>query len=211
MAFTASDVKNLREATGAGMMDCKKALEACNGDFEASVKWLREKGIASAAKRTDRATSEGAIASYIHMGGKVGVLVEINCETDFVAKTDDFQQVCRDICLHICSSAPQFVRREDVPAATIAGEMAIYKKQAEDTGKPANVAEKIAEGKLNKWYSTVCLLEQEFVKDPDRTIDQLIKELSGKVGENIQVKRFARFQLGEAVPGASTSGNGEDN
>jgi elongation factor Ts len=199
MAITAQAVKDLRDATGAGMMDCKKALNESGGDFDKAVTWLREKGMASAAKRADRTASEGAVASYIHMGGKIGVLVEINCETDFVARGEKFQAFCKEVCLQICSASPRWVRREDVPEEAIAAEKDIYVKQAAETGKPANVCEKIAEGKLNKWYETACLMEQAFVKDPDRSIDELAKELSGLVGEKIDIRRFARFELGEAL------------
>ena len=192
-------VKDLREATGAGMMDCKQALMETNGDFDKAVTWLREKGMASAAKRADREASEGAVFSYIHLGGKIGVMAEINCETDFVARGEKFQQFCKDICLHICSANPKYLRREDIPAEVIAAEKDIYVKQAAETGKPANVCEKIAEGMLNKWYKTACLMEQGFVKDPERTIEEIAKELSGLIGEKIQVRRFARFQLGEAL------------
>lgn len=199
MGFTAEDVKRLREATGAGMMDCKRALEACDGDFEKAINHLREKGIAKAAKREDRLAKEGMVSSYVHMGGKIGVLVEVNCETDFVARTSDFQSFCRDVCLQICSAAPKWVRREDVPAAAIEAEKNIYMAQAKESGKPAPVQEKIAEGKLNKWFKEVCLLEQEFVKDPERTIEELMKELSGKLGERVTIRRFARYQLGEGL------------
>ena len=197
--ISAKMVKDLREATGAGMMDCKQGLVETNGDFDKAVTWLREKGMASAAKRADRDASEGAVASYIHLGGKIGVLVEINCETDFVARGEKFQQFCKDVCMHICSANPKYLRREDVTAEVVAAEKDIYVKQAAETGKPANVCEKIAEGMLNKWYKTSCLMEQGFVKDPDRTIEEIAKELSGLIGEKIQVRRFARFQLGEAL------------
>lgn len=197
--ISAKMVKDLREATGAGMMDCKQALTETGGDFDKAVVWLREKGMASAAKRADREASEGAVFSYIHLGGKIGVLAEINCETDFVARGEKFQQFGRDICLHICSAAPKFLRREDVPADVVAAEREIYVKQAAETGKPANVCEKIAEGMLAKWFKTSCLMEQGFVKDPDRTVEELMKELSGLVGEKIQIRRFNRFQLGEAL------------
>lgn len=199
MQITSDMVKSLREATGAGMMDCKAALKETSGSFDEAVKWLREKGMASAAKREDRAANQGAVASYIHMGGKIGVLVEVNCETDFVARTDQFQEFCRNLCLHICSAAPRWIQREDVPADIVAAEKAIYMKQAAETGKPATVCEKIAEGKLNKWFQEVCLLEQPFVRDSDKTIEQLMKELSGALGEKVAVRRFARFQLGEAI------------
>lgn len=199
MSYTAEDVKNLRERTGAGMMDCKKALGECGGDMEKAVTWLRERGMAIAAKKAARVATEGAISSYIHMGGKIGVLVEINCETDFVARGDDFKNFCRDVCLQICSTAPLYVRREDVPQEAVDAEKAIYVKQAKETGKPDNICQKIAEGKLANWYKEVCLLEQEFVKDSDKTIEVLAKELSGKVGEKIDIRRFARFQLGEGL------------
>ena len=207
MSFTAKDVKALRDSTGAGMMDCKKALTENDGDMEKAQQWLREKNLASAAKRAGREASEGAIVSYIHLGGKVGVLVEVNCETDFVAKTDDFQQLCKDICLQVCSASAQWVRRDEVPEEAIEAEKAIYAKQAEEMGKPPEIAVKVAEGKLGKWYKEVCLEEQEFVKDPDKTIDELVRELSGKVGEKIGIARFTRYQLGET---GSSGENGED-
>jgi elongation factor Ts len=199
MAFSAKDVKDLRDMTGAGMMDCKKALTETDGDLDKAVTWLREKGMADAAKRADRTASEGAVTSYIHMGGKIGVLVEINCETDFVARGEDFQAFCKDICLQICSAAPKWVRREDVPQNAIDAEKQVYVAQAKDTGKPEKILEKIAEGKLGKWYSQVCLLEQAFVKDSDQTIEDLMKALSGKVGEKIDIRRFVRFELGEGI------------
>jgi elongation factor Ts len=199
MAISASDVKNLREATGAGMMDCKKALAECGGDFEKAATWLREKGIASAAKRADRAAAEGQVCSYIHMGGKYGVLAEINCETDFVARSQEFQDLCRDVCLHICSAAPRWVRREEVPQEISNAEMAVYQAQAAETGKPEQVCKKIAEGKLNKWFQDVCLMEQPFVKDPDTNVEALVKGLSGKTGEKIDVRRFVRFERGEGI------------
>lgn len=199
MAISAKDVKDLREKTGAGMMDCKKALTETNGDFEAAVTWLREKGIASAAKRAHRTASEGAVASYIHMGGRIGVLVEVNCETDFVAKGDLFQSFCKDVCLQICSAAPRWVRREEAPLEVLEAERRIYMVQARESGKPENVLEKIAEGKLRKFYEENCLLEQRFIKDPDRTIEEVMKELSGKVGEKIEIRRFVRYVLGEGM------------
>ena len=199
MSFTAKDVADLRERTGAGMMDSKKALQESNGDMEKAVTWLREKGMASAAKRAGRTASEGAVASYIHMGGKIGVLAEINCETDFVAKGEPFQQFCRDVCLQICSAVPRWVRREEVPQDVLNAEMDIYKKQARESGKPENILEKIAQGKLNKFFEENCLLEQKFVKDTDVTIESLMKELSGKIGEKIDIRRFSRYQLGEGI------------
>lgn len=199
MAISAKDVKALREKTGTGMMDCKKALQETNGDFDAAVTWLREKGIASASKRESRTAAEGAVTSYIHMGGKIGVLAEINCETDFVARGDLFQAFCKDICLQICSASPNWVSREDVPKDIVDAEMEIYKTQARDTGKPEKILDKIAEGKMKKFFEERCLLEQKFVKNPDTTIKTLAKELSGKVGEKIDIRRFTRFQLGEGI------------
>ncbi|MBX3177870.1 MAG: translation elongation factor Ts [Candidatus Hydrogenedentes bacterium] len=205
MAISASDVKSLRESTGAGMMDCKKALEESGGNMDKAVAWLRERGIAKAAKRGDKVASEGAVQSYIHMGGKVGVLVEVNCETDFVARGDDFQELCRNICLQICSTAPLAVRHDELSAAVVAAEKDLYVKQAAETGKPQDICEKIAEGKLKKWFSEVCLMDQPFVKDPDKTIDQIVTELSGKVGEKITVRRFVRYQLGEGIEKAESN------
>jgi len=199
MSFTAADVKALREQTGAGMMDCKKALNETGGDYDKAVVWLREKGMADASKRSGRIAAEGTVAAYVHMGGKVGVLVEANCETDFVARTEDFQSFCRDLCLQVCSAAPRWVRREEVPAEAIEGERQIYMARARETGKPENILPKIAEGMLAKWYKDVCLMEQAFVKDPDKTVEQLTKELSGKLGEKVEIRRFARFQLGEGL------------
>ncbi len=205
MSFTAQEVKNLRDHTGAGMMDCKKALKETDGDFEKAVSWLREKGIADASKREGKAATEGAVASYIHMGGKIGVLVEVNCETDFVARGDEFQNLCRDICLQICSAAPQFVSRDEVSQAVIDKEMEINRNRAREMGRPEKMLDKIAEGMLNKWYQEVCLLEQKFVKDPEKTVEELVKELSGKVGEKIEVRRFVRFQLGEGKEKATSN------
>jgi len=201
MEITAKNVKDLRDATNAGMMDCKKALAETDGDFEKAVQWLREKGMASAAKRADRTASEGAVVSYIHMGGKIGVLAEINCETDFVARCDEFQSFCKDICLQICSAAPKWLRREDVPQAAMDAERGIFHAQALGTGKPEKVIGKIVEGKIAKWFTEVCLLEEPFVKDKDKTIEELRKELSGKVGENIVIRRFVRFERGEGFTG----------
>ncbi|HNR34490.1 MAG TPA: translation elongation factor Ts [Candidatus Hydrogenedentes bacterium] len=199
MAFTAKDVVTLREMTNAGMMDCKKALNETNGDMDAAVKWLREHGMAQSSKRAARVASQGMVASYIHMGGKIGVLVEVNCETDFAARSEPFQAFCKDICLQVCSASPRWVAREDVPAAEIAAEKEIYMIRARETGKPEKVLDKIADGMLNKWYKEVCLMEQPFVKNPDQTIEQLTKELSGRIGEKIDIRRFVRFQLGEGI------------
>ena len=199
MSISAKDVKDLREKSGAGMMDCKKALTETNGDFEAAVTWLREKGMASAEKRAGKVASEGAVASYIHMGGKMGVLVEINCETDFVSKGEQFQNLTKDICLQICSASPRWIRREDVPADVIEEEKQVYIAQMKDSGKPDNILAKIAEGKIGKFFEENCLLEQGFVKEPKTKIEDLLKALSGAVGEKIEVRRFERFVLGEGI------------
>lgn len=199
MNFTAKDVARLREQTGAGMMDCKKALTEADGNFDTAVKWLRERGMAQAAKRAGRVATEGKVDSYLHMGGKIGVMVEVNCETDFAARSDPFQEFCHEVCLQVCSAAPRWVRREDVPKEAINAEMEIYTVRAKETGKPENVIPKIIEGMLNKWYKDVCLLEQAYVKDPDKSIEDLMKELSGRIGEKIEIRRFSRFELGEGV------------
>ena len=193
--ITASMVADLRSKTGAGLMDCKKALTENEGDFDAALDWLRKKGIASAEKKAGREASEGLVESYIHLGGKVGVLVEINCETDFVAKTDDFKQLVRDIGMHIAATSPVVVDREDVPEELLEKEREIASAQAE--GKPPQAVQKIVEGKLEKYYSQVALLEQPFVKNPDQTVKDLITEQISKLGENIVIRRFARFQIGE--------------
>ncbi len=185
----------LRGQTGAGLMDCKKALVEAGGDLEAAATILRKKGIASADKKAGRATSEGLIESYIHLGGKVGVIVEVNCETDFVAKNDGFKAFVKDLCLHVAAANPVCVSREEVPADLVEKEREVATAQAE--GKPAAAIQKIIEGKLNKYYSTVCLLDQPFVKDPDQTVQQLLTGQITKLGENMQIKRFVRFQIGE--------------
>lgn len=201
MAITAEAVKNLREQTGAGMMDCKKALAETGGDYDKAVQWLRERGITKAAKRAGRVAAEGAIASYIHMGGKIGVLVEINCETDFVARGDQFQQFVKDVCLQICSANPLYVSREEIPADAIEREKQVYKAQIKESGKPENIHEKIAEGMLGKWYKEVALLEQPSVRPEHegKTILELATDLSGKCGEKIDIRRFVRFALGEGI------------
>ena len=195
-AISAAQVKQLREKTGSGMMDCKQALTQCDGDMEKAVDLLRQKGLAVAAKRADRATSEGVVESYIHAGGKLGVMVEVGCETDFVAKTDDFKAFARDIAMHVAAVNPVAVSREEIPAELIEREKAIYVKQAQDSGKPENIIEKIVTGKIEKYISEICLMEQKFVKNPDLTVQDLLNELIAKMGENISVKRFARFQVG---------------
>jgi elongation factor Ts len=197
MAITAKEVKELRERTGAGMMECKAALQEANGDIEAAIDILRAKGSAKAAKRASREASEGAIGSYIHMGGKIGVIVEINCETDFVARNDAFQQLVRDIAMHVAAAAPVAVRREDVDAAVVERERAVYREQMRESGKPEHIWDKIVEGKIDKFFQDSTLLEQPFVKNPDQTIQQLIAEVSGKTGENIVIRRFTRYALGE--------------
>lgn len=199
MGFTAKDVASLRARTNAGMMDCKQALTACDGDFEKAAIWLREKGIAAAAKKQSRIASEGAVASYIHMGGKIGVLVEINCETDFVAKTDAFQEICHDVALQIAASAPKYVRIEEVPAEELEKEKEILKNQALNEGKPAQIIEKMVEGRVKKFYQDVCLMEQTFVKDPSITITQYINEKTLQIGEKISIRRFTRYELGEGL------------
>jgi elongation factor Ts len=199
MSISAKDVKDLREKSGAGMMDCKNALTETNGDVDAAVTWLREKGMASAEKRAGKTASDGAVASYIHMGGKLGVLVEINCETDFVAKGEKFQDLCKDICLQICSAAPRWIRREEVPADVIEAEKKLYVAQMADSGKPENILVKIAEGKIGKFFEENCLMEQGFVKEPKVKIEDMLKELSGSVGEKIEVRRFERYVLGEGI------------
>jgi len=195
--ITAAAVKNLREKTGAGMMDCKKALVESNGDVEKATELLRKKGIASASKKSSRAVNEGRVEAYIHPGSKIGVLVEINCETDFVAKTDDFSSFSRDVAMQIAASSPTFVKRDDVDKETVERELNIYRDMAKDQGKPENIIEKIATGKLDKFYSEICLMEQSFVKDPDKTIENLVTETIAKLGENISIRRFSRFKIGE--------------
>jgi elongation factor Ts len=195
--INAEQVRKLRERTGAPMMDCKKALEACNGNEDDSEMWLRKKGMSTAAKKAARVTSEGSVASYIHAGGKIGVLVEVNCESDFVARTDDFKDLLKDIAMHIAAADPKFVRKEDVTPDAFEREKEVYRAQAAATGKPAPVVEKIVEGKMAKFYEEVCLLDQPFVKEPGISVHQLIASKIGKLGENISVRRFARFKVGD--------------
>ncbi len=199
MNFTAKDVATLRARTNAGMMDCKQALVACDGDFEKATIWLREKGMAAAAKKQSRIASEGAVVSYIHMGGKIGVLVEVNCETDFVAKTDAFQEICHDVALQIAASAPKYVRTEEVPAEELEKEKEILKNQALNEGKPAQIVDKMVEGRVKKFYQDVCLMEQTFVKDPSMTITQYINEKTLQKEEKISIRRFTRYELGEGL------------
>jgi elongation factor Ts len=196
MEITAKMVKELRESTGAGMMDCKKALKECDGDMEKSVEFLRKKGIASASKKEGRATSQGIVGSYIHMGGKVGVLIEVACETDFVARTDNFQEFVHNVAMHIAAASPVAVTREEVDPTLIDKEKEIYRGQMEEQGKPAEIIEKIVGGKVDKYYSEIVLMEQKYVKDPDITIEDYLKSIIGELGENMQIKRFTRYQIG---------------
>ncbi len=197
-AISATMVKQLREKTGAGMMDCKNALSECDGDMDQAVDFLRKKGLATAQKRAGRAMTEGIIQSYIHLGGKLGVLVEVNCETDFVARSDDFQEFAKNISMHIAASNPLGIQAEDVPEDMVKKEKEIYRAQALEMGKPENVIDKIVEGKLKKFFTDNCLMNQPYVRDPDKTISDLLTELIGKIGENITIKRFVRFQIGES-------------
>jgi len=197
--ITPQMVKELRERTQAGMMDCKRALEETGGDMEKAVAYLREKGLAAAAKKAGRVAAEGLVEAYIHPGGRVGVLIEVNCETDFVAKTEEFRQLARDLAMQVAGARPQYVSREDVPAAVLEEERRIYRAAALNEGKPERVVDKIVEGRLEKFFKEVCLLEQPFIKDPDRTVQQLIQEKIAALGENITVRRFARFERGEDV------------
>ena len=199
MEVSASAVKELREKTGAGMMDCKKALGETGGDVSKAVDYLRQKGLAAAAKKADRVAADGAVAAYVHPGGKIGVLVEVNCETDFVARTAEFQALLKDVAMQVAAANPRYVRREEVSSAEIEKEQGIYRQQALETGKPEKVVEKIVEGKMERFYSEVCLLEQAFIKDPDKKILDVVNESIGRLGENIQIRRFARYHLGEAA------------
>ena len=196
MTISAQDVKNLRDRTGAGMMDCKNALVETNGDAEAAIDLLRARGAAKAAKRAARAANEGTIGSYIHFGGKIGVLVELNCETDFVAKTEDFQALAKDLAMHIAAANPIAVKPEDIPADVVERERAIFREQVKTEGKPDDIAQKIVDGRLRKYFEENTLLQQPFVKSPDKTVEQLVTEVSAKTGERIQVARFSRLQVG---------------
>jgi elongation factor Ts len=207
MSISAEMVRKLREETGAGMMDCKSALVEAKGDFETAREILRKKGLAAAAKKAGRATSEGIVGHYIHPGAKVGVIVEVNCETDFVAKTDEFQGLVKDIAMHIAAISPLYVTKEEVPPAVLEKEKEIYKAQAAAAGKPANVQDKIAEGKLKDYYTQFCLLEQPFVKEPKLTVGQLVQEKIAVIKENIVVRRFARFRVGEEVASQAVPGD----
>ena len=197
--ITAALVKELRERTGAGMMDCKKALSATDGDLEKAIDFLREKGLAAAAKKAGRVAAEGLVEAYIHGGGRIGVLVEVNCETDFVAKTDAFKELVKDIAMHIAATNPAYLKREEVPTAELEHEQAVLAEQARNEGKPEKIIEKMVAGRIEKYYKEVCLMEQPFVKDPDKTISDLITESIAKIGENISIRRFTRYQLGEGI------------
>ncbi len=197
--FTAEDIKDLRAATGAGMLDCQKALKESNGNMEQAIKILREKGIAAVAKKASRIAAEGAVTSYIHMGGKIGVLLEVNCETDFVAKSEAFALLCKDLAMQIAAASPEFVRIEEVPAENIEKEKEILRIQAANEGKPAAIIEKMVDGRVKKYYKDVCLMEQEFVKDSEKTIKDLITDATLKIGEKINIRRFVRYQMGEGL------------
>ncbi|MCI0707503.1 MAG: translation elongation factor Ts [Ignavibacteriae bacterium] len=196
-AISTDLIKKLRDKTGAGMMDCKRALEEVGGDMEKAIEYLRKKGAATAAKRADKAANQGVVESYIHAGGRIGAMVELNCETDFVAKTPDFKQLAHDIAMQIAAMNPQYISREEIEKSVIDKELDIYKTQATNEGKPANIAEKIAVGRLDKFYQEVCLMEQSFIKDSGKTIKDLLDEATGKVGEKVVIRRYKRFQLGE--------------
>lgn len=199
--ITAEQVKTLREQTGAPMMDCKRALEATGGNFEQAVTWLREKGLAQAAKKAGRATDQGRVESYIHAGDRLGVLVEVDCETDFVARTDTFKAFAHDVAMQVAAGRPQFISRDQVPEAVLERERRIYRAQAQAEGKPPEVVERIVAGRLEKFFQEVCLLEQAFIKDPDITVEELLKQTVASVGENIRIRRFARFEVGEPDDG----------
>jgi elongation factor Ts len=197
VGISAAVVKKLRDKTNAGMMDCKEALQASGGDFDKALDYLRKKGLSAATKRSSKAAKEGTVASYIHMQGRIGVLVEVNCETDFVARTENFQVMARDIAMHIAAANPTYLKPDDVPGAVMDKEKAIYREQAQAEGKPEKIWDRIIEGKLKKYYEEVCLLNQKFVKDMDITVETLVKNMIATTGENIIVRRFVRFQLGE--------------
>ncbi len=199
MEISVELLKDLRQRTGAGVIDCKTALQAAQGNMEEAIDYLRRKGLATAAKKAGRIATDGLVSSYIHAGGKMGVLVEINCETDFVAKTEDFQSFVKNIAMHIAAANPQYIRREEIPEDVLERERAIHRTQAEEAGKPQKIIDKIVDGKLERFYAEVCLLEQTYVRDSDLTIKELLDAMIAKVGENISIRRFARFQLGEGL------------
>ncbi len=202
MEVSASTVKELREKTGAGVMDCKKALAECAGDLEKAVDSLRRKGLAAAAKKMGRVAAEGLVGAYIHAGGKIGVMVELDCETDFVARTPEFQALLKELAMQVAAASPRYIRREEVSPEELEREREIYRRQALDSGKPEKIADKIVEGKMDRFYSEVCLLEQAFIKDPDRKVADLVQDAVARLGENIQVRRFMRYQVGEGVENA---------
>ena len=197
--ISASSVKELRNMTGAGIMDCKKALQEADGDKEKAIDILREKGISAAAKKADRIAAEGIVESYIHMGGRIGVMVEVNCETDFVAKTPEFKSFVRDIAMHVAATDPQYLSKEDVPEKDVAREKEILRAQALSEGKPEKIVDRMVEGRLEKYFKEICLLEQAFVKDPDKTIRDIVNEQISRVGENIRIRRFVRYEMGEGL------------
>jgi elongation factor Ts len=199
MEVSANAVKELREKTGAGFMDCKRALAETGGDLEKATDYLRQKGVAAAAKKASRLATDGAVGAYVHPGGKIGVLLEINCETDFVARNAEFQSLLKDVAMQIAAANPRFVRREEVCAEEFEREKTIYRRQALESGKPEKIVDKIVEGKMERFYSEVCLLEQPFIKDPDRKVSDIINDAIARLGENIQVRRFARYHLGEGT------------
>jgi elongation factor Ts len=199
LEITTAMVKELRQATGAGVLDCRKALEASAGDFESAVVALREKGLAAAAKRAGRQASDGRVEAYVHPGNRIAVLLELNCETDFVARTDDFKTLTHDLALHIAFAAPRYITREDVPGEVVERERAVYRAQALEEGKPERIVDRIIEGRLGKFYQQVCLMEQTFVKDEEKTIQELISDAIAKLGENVVMRRFVRYQLGEGL------------
>ncbi len=204
MSVSASHVKELREKTGAGMMDCKKALQETSGDFDKAIDWLRTKGLSKAAKKSDRVAAEGMVSSYIHAGGRIGVLLEVNSETDFVARNDEFQEFCRDVAMHIAALNPQFVRQDEIDLSTREREFSVLKAKAIEEGKKPEFLDKILEGQMKKWAAEICLLDQKFVKNPEVTVEDRLKELIAKIGENLVVRRFARFELGEGIEKKST-------
>lgn len=199
MQISAKMVNELRQRTGAGIMDCKRALQETSGDLDKAVTYLREKGMASASKRSGRVAAEGQVEAYIHMGGRIGVLVEVNCETDFVARGEDFKNFCREVAMQVAAANPQYLSSDDVPAEVVEAEKQIYRKQAQESGKPEKILDKIAEGRLKKFYSEVCLLQQPYIREQKKTVDELRQELVAKTGENVVVRRFARFELGEGI------------
>lgn len=197
--ITANDVKELRERTGVGMMDCKRALVECDGNIEKAIDFLREKGLAAAAKKSGRIAAEGIVESYIHMGGRIGVLIEVNCETDFVAKTDEFKAFVKDMAMQVAASKPLYVRKEEVPQGEIEKEKEILRAQALNEGKPEKIIDRMVEGRIEKYYSQVCLLEQEFIKDTDKKVKDVVTEKISRIGENISVRRFTRYEMGEGL------------